>query len=257
MSRPQGDLGSNLAELKLTPFNPSKYSSRFNGVTSSSTTATKPEPAYSVNEHWEGSMTSGVTNYEAPTSAHSSAGSSEVTETPEVANCETVSSTSHLHDNDLDPPAILSLINRAVKAEPVANPRRQATFPRRSPQTSVPATAKKSSNKYTKVNSPARSTTHGRTAVSASCDAPFPCTFADCTRGFQSSRDLKEHKIQEHDYCRVCDIDFEDDDAFNTHKVVSANHICCAQCFVDFRSEEGRDRHFKQVGPTVYTLVLK
>ncbi|KAL9043987.1 MAG: hypothetical protein Q9214_002843, partial [Letrouitia sp. 1 TL-2023] len=221
MSHPREDLGSNLATLKLTPFDPSKYSNRVNSVTSSSVRATKPEPAYSLNEHWEGSMTSGVTDYEAPSSTHSPAGSSEVTETPEVANYETVSSTSRLHDNDLNPP---SMTNRAAKAEPMPS---QAIFLGRSPQTSVPATAKlgrgnsilsTKSSMYTKVNTLTQSTTHGRTAVSASRDAPFPCTYADCSRGFQTRPALKEHKIQEHDYCRVCDMDFEDDDAFNAHK---------------------------------------
>ncbi|KAL8642511.1 MAG: hypothetical protein Q9228_000803 [Teloschistes exilis] len=81
-------------------------------------------------------------------------------------------------------------------------------------------------------------------AISASQDAPFPCTYKDCDLGFQTRKDLRKHKFRDHDYCRVCDLDFEDDDAFHQHKIHSEKHICCTVCSLDFYSESGRDRHY-------------
>ncbi|KAL8815841.1 MAG: hypothetical protein Q9223_005061 [Gallowayella weberi] len=82
-------------------------------------------------------------------------------------------------------------------------------------------------------------------AVSASQDAPFPCPHAGCNRGFQNLGALRKHKGQEHDYCKVCDEDFENDDAFHKHKIMSERHITCTVCSLDFRSEMGRDRHYE------------
>lgn len=84
-------------------------------------------------------------------------------------------------------------------------------------------------------------------AVSASQDAKFPCPYDDCKRGFRSLKDLRQHKLDEHDFCKVCDEDFEDFDALHKHKIVSERHITCTVCSVDFQSETGRDRHYTQV----------
>ncbi|KAI4195237.1 MAG: hypothetical protein LQ350_007318 [Teloschistes chrysophthalmus] len=81
-------------------------------------------------------------------------------------------------------------------------------------------------------------------AVSTSQDAPFQCPYKDCGLGFQTNKDLRKHKHRDHDYCRVCDKDFEDDEAFHQHKINSPKHICCTVCSLDFRSESGRDRHY-------------
>ncbi len=79
---------------------------------------------------------------------------------------------------------------------------------------------------------------------------PYACTFPDCKRVFKSLGLLKQHKASDdagHDYCKVCDLDFEDDDALHMHKIGSEKHICCEVCSEDFSSESGRDRHMRQV----------
>ena len=79
---------------------------------------------------------------------------------------------------------------------------------------------------------------------------PFACTFPDCNRIFKSLGLLKQHKASDdsgHDYCKVCDMDFPDDDALHLHKMGSEKHICCEVCSEDFSSESGRDRHMRQV----------
>lgn len=79
---------------------------------------------------------------------------------------------------------------------------------------------------------------------------PFTCSFPDCKRAFKSLGQLKQHKASDdagHDYCKLCDMDFEDDDALHLHKIGSEKHICCEVCSEDFESESGRDRHIRQV----------
>jgi len=87
----------------------------------------------------------------------------------------------------------------------------------------------------------------GTAAKSAKHDSKFPCLYKDCTQGFGKLPDLKAHKSEEHYYCKVCDVDCEDDDDFLNHKVASERHICCHECGEDFRSESGRDRHLRLV----------
>ncbi len=84
----------------------------------------------------------------------------------------------------------------------------------------------------------------------------FRCPFADCSRGFNHEKDLRTHKIAEHDYCKICDLDFKDDEAFHVHKMQSEKHITCPMCSVDFQSESGRDRHFKQVCSKLSPILL-
>lgn len=79
---------------------------------------------------------------------------------------------------------------------------------------------------------------------------PFACSFPDCSRVFKSVGLLKQHKASDdagHDYCKICDMDFKDDDALHLHKIGSERHICCEVCSEDFESESGRDRHVRQV----------
>lgn len=81
-------------------------------------------------------------------------------------------------------------------------------------------------------------------------DRPFPCTFQGCKKIFKTKKDLVKHKMADeegHDYCKICDLDFEDDDSLHRHKVASEKHICCPICSEDFKSDGGRDRHFTQV----------
>ncbi|KAI4217857.1 MAG: hypothetical protein LQ349_008984 [Xanthoria aureola] len=82
-------------------------------------------------------------------------------------------------------------------------------------------------------------------AGSASQTSKFPCPYTDCTRGFLKEGDLRKHKMQDHDYCKICDEDFEDEEAFHKHKIMSERHITCTVCSLDFKSESGRDRHHK------------
>ncbi|KAL8725616.1 MAG: hypothetical protein Q9166_007251 [cf. Caloplaca sp. 2 TL-2023] len=91
---------------------------------------------------------------------------------------------------------------------------------------------------------PSRAVAERSSAVSASQASPFPCPYTDCARGFQKEADLRKHKNDEHDYCKVCDEDFEDDEAFHKHKIMSERHITCTVCSIDFKSEMGRDRHY-------------
>ena len=88
----------------------------------------------------------------------------------------------------------------------------------------------------------------GVAAKSANVAASFPCLYADCGMGFKDERALKDHKFYEHDgYCKVCDIDTEDEQSLLLHKMSSLKHITCQFCGKDFRSEAGRDRHEKLV----------
>ena len=87
----------------------------------------------------------------------------------------------------------------------------------------------------------------GLVSKSAKISSKFPCSYMDCTRGFTSKTDKDNHKEEEHDYCRLCDEDFDDFDGLLQHKIESEAHICCCVCSMDFRSEGGRDRHQRQV----------
>ena len=87
----------------------------------------------------------------------------------------------------------------------------------------------------------------GAVAKSAKHDSNFPCTYDDCGRGFAKEKDLKDHKDEEHEWCRVCKMDFQDFDELLEHKKYSDRHICCLVCGEDFRSEAGRDKHQRQV----------
>lgn len=84
-------------------------------------------------------------------------------------------------------------------------------------------------------------------ANSVSQDSNFPCPYKGCDRGFAKLGKLLEHKLDEHDYCKVCNEDFEDWDALHRHKIMSNRHITCTVCSLDFKSEMGRDSHYTQV----------
>lgn len=87
----------------------------------------------------------------------------------------------------------------------------------------------------------------GTLAKSAKQDSKVPCTYADCTRGFTKETDMKRHKDEDHEWCRLCNVDCADDLALLEHKVQSEMHICCDVCGEDFRSENGKERHMRQV----------
>lgn len=87
----------------------------------------------------------------------------------------------------------------------------------------------------------------GKLAKSAKHDSKVPCTYEDCTRGFTKETDMKRHKDEDHDWCRLCNVDCADDEALLEHKVQSDMHICCDICGEDFRSDNGKERHMRQV----------
>ena len=87
----------------------------------------------------------------------------------------------------------------------------------------------------------------GRVSRPIKYESNFPCTYEKCTRGFMTKKAFNRHKEEEHDYCRVCDEDYEDGDKLFEHKMSSRNHICCGVCGQDFQSEGGRDKHVRQV----------
>ena len=77
----------------------------------------------------------------------------------------------------------------------------------------------------------------------------YPCPFPGCFLKFVSEAHLIKHKMSPeagHDYCKVCNLDFEDDDAYHLHKLNSDKHITCKVCSEDFKSEAGCKRHESQ-----------
>ncbi|KAI4177509.1 MAG: hypothetical protein LQ343_000491 [Gyalolechia ehrenbergii] len=91
-------------------------------------------------------------------------------------------------------------------------------------------------------------------ANAVSQDSKFPCPYTGCDRGFGKLSDLLEHKFDEHDYCKICDEDFEDFDALHDHKIASDRHITCTVCSLDFKSEMGRDRHYAQMHGSAHNI---
>lgn len=95
------------------------------------------------------------------------------------------------------------------------------------------------------------------------------CTYADCSKYFETEQDMKYHKTSapEHDYCKKCDVDCLDFEDLTQHKVsamqpflegrmrhnkdVSPAHIVCEFCGMDFKSFGGRDKHRKTVRQNV------
>ena len=91
------------------------------------------------------------------------------------------------------------------------------------------------------------SKTPGHNPNSAHFSKKFPCSYKGCGRRFNERKHLIQHKTEEHDYCKVCNEDYEDEDALHMHKMQSERHVVCNICGIEFQSEPGRDRHAKQV----------
>lgn len=91
------------------------------------------------------------------------------------------------------------------------------------------------------------SKTPGHNPNSAHHSKPHACSYKGCNRRFDKEKGLRIHKEAEHDYCKVCDEDFDDSDALHFHKMQSEKHVVCNICGIEFLSEPGRDRHAKQV----------
>ena len=87
----------------------------------------------------------------------------------------------------------------------------------------------------------------GVAAKSAKLVSKFPCSYGDCSMGFQTKKAMEKHKKEEHPYCDRCKEDFVDDEDLLNHKIESEDHIVCCICGQDFFTEGGRDRHERQV----------
>lgn len=136
--------------------------------------------------------------------------------------------------------------NAAPKAAPKAAPAQVPVNPRQD-RVRYPGEVVRSSAPTSRTSSSAPMNA-GTAAKSANVAASFPCLYADCGMGFKDEKALKDHKFYEHDgYCKLCDIDTEDEQSLLLHKMSSLKHITCQFCGKDFRSEAGRDRHEKLV----------
>ncbi|KAL8939298.1 MAG: hypothetical protein Q9216_003433 [Gyalolechia sp. 2 TL-2023] len=110
------------------------------------------------------------------------------------------------------------------------------------------------SNSHAPATEPSWPTAEQALANAVSQDSNFPCPYKDCDRGFRRLGDLLEHKMDEHDHCKICNEDFEDFDAFHDHKIASDRHITCTICSLDFKSEMGRDRHYTQMHGSAHNI---
>ncbi|KAF2015050.1 hypothetical protein BU24DRAFT_482563 [Aaosphaeria arxii CBS 175.79] len=86
-------------------------------------------------------------------------------------------------------------------------------------------------------------------ADSSGTDGLIPCTYEDCDLFFRTEKEMKRHKknAPEHDYCAVCNEDFEDDNALSMHKVVrpDMHNLACRVCGQEFKSNKGLQRHIE------------
>ena len=78
----------------------------------------------------------------------------------------------------------------------------------------------------------------------------FPCSYTNCNVGFNSLKGLQRHKLENHDYCKMCDLDCDDFQDLLDHKILSPKHITCHVCGEDFGSSGGRDGHIVRFHPT-------
>ncbi|CAF9918710.1 MAG: hypothetical protein ALECFALPRED_000791 [Alectoria fallacina] len=123
---------------------------------------------------------------------------------------------------------------------------RQQPDPQTSHQNMSPPHLPKKSAVTTQPPKPTPPMNAGKLAKSAKHDSKVPCTYEDCTRGFTKETDMKRHKDEDHEWCRLCNVDCVDDEALLEHKVQSDMHICCDFCGEDFRSDKGKERHMRQ-----------
>lgn len=74
----------------------------------------------------------------------------------------------------------------------------------------------------------------------------FKCVH--CEEEFFTERELVRHKESknDHDYCRIHDLDFESFDDYGRHRVNNRDHITCEHCYTDFKSTGGLEIHLRQ-----------
>ena len=66
------------------------------------------------------------------------------------------------------------------------------------------------------------------------------------SKNYKTFERLQEHKLHRHNYCIICDIDFQDIDTLNEHRMESADHHYCIPCSLDFVNVEALKEHIKQ-----------
>ena len=65
-------------------------------------------------------------------------------------------------------------------------------------------------------------------------------------KNYQTFEKLQHHKLHRHNYCIFCDIDFQDKETLDEHKMESPDHHCCIPCGLDFVNVEALRKHIKQ-----------
>ena len=79
----------------------------------------------------------------------------------------------------------------------------------------------------------------------------FKCTYKDCDMWFESEKYMRRHKklSDEHDYCALCDMDFDDCDDLAKHKIFrpDKHNLACRICGAEFKSKSGLNRHIELV----------
>lgn len=82
-------------------------------------------------------------------------------------------------------------------------------------------------------------------------DGVFRCTFKDCDLSFDTERSMRRHKkfSEKHDYCGLCDQDFESYDDLAQHKIFrpDKHHLACRICGEEFKSKDGLKLHVETV----------
>jgi len=75
------------------------------------------------------------------------------------------------------------------------------------------------------------------------------CTFPDCDLFFHDEKTMKRHKrhAEEHEYCHLCDEDFDSVEDFVEHKITRPfeHKKACRVCGDEFKSDSGLKRHIE------------
>ncbi|MCJ1326989.1 hypothetical protein MMC10_003655 [Thelotrema lepadinum] len=69
-------------------------------------------------------------------------------------------------------------------------------------------------------------------------------------KNYGTFKKLQEHKLHRHNYCIFCDVDFQDKETLDEHKLESPDHHCCIPCGLDFVVAESLKEHCKQAHPS-------
>ncbi|KAH9866169.1 hypothetical protein J1614_008734 [Plenodomus biglobosus] len=77
----------------------------------------------------------------------------------------------------------------------------------------------------------------------------FKCTYKSCNMSFNDEKTMKRHKrhFEEHDYCHLCDEDFDTVEDYIEHKITRPveHKKACRVCGDEFKSDSGLKRHIE------------